>query len=117
MELDGALSNPQVLLELESVTERKTELLSRRPRALPRSRVAPRTSSVASTVYKVISEATKPMRAKDIHRACEDELEHSVSWSTVKTCLSDKSRGTSRRFARVGRGLYALSAVYRLPSE
>jgi len=57
------------------------------------------------------------MRAKDIHRACEDELEHPVSWSTVKTCLSDKSRGTSRRFARVGRGLYALSAVDRLPSE
>jgi hypothetical protein len=57
------------------------------------------------------------MRAKDIHRACEDELEHPVSCSTVKKCLSDKSRDKRRRFARGGRGLYALSAVNRLPSE
>ena len=57
------------------------------------------------------------MRAEDIHRAYEDELEHPVSSSTVKTCLSDKSRGKRRRFTRVGRGRYALSAVDRLPSE
>ena len=47
------------------------------------------------------------MRAKDIHRACEDELGHPVSWSTVKTCLSDHSRGTRPRFERVAYGLYA----------
>jgi len=116
-QLSGALSNPQVLLELELLTERKSELLSRRSRPLSRSQVAPRTPSVASTVYKIISEATKPKRAKDIHRACEDELEHPVACSTVKACLSDKSRGKRRQFARVGRGLYALSAVDRLPSE
>ncbi len=47
------------------------------------------------------------MRAKDIHRACEDELGRPVSWSTVKTCLSDHSRGAGQRFQRVGHGLYA----------
>jgi hypothetical protein len=47
------------------------------------------------------------MPAKDVHRACEDELGHPVSWSTVKTCLSDHSRGKRPRFARVGHGLYA----------
>jgi len=59
------------------------------------------------------AEATTPMRAKDIHRACEHELAHAVSWSTVKTCLSDHSRGTRPRFARVGYGLYAPSAAGR----
>jgi hypothetical protein len=68
MELGGALSNPQVPLELRSLTERKAELLRRRSRTLPGSRLAPWTSSVASIVYKVIYEATTPMRAKDIHR-------------------------------------------------
>jgi len=83
------------------------ELVSRRSQVLPRSRVAPRTSSVASTVYKVISDAATPMRAKDINHACEDEVGHPVSWSTVKTCLSDHSRGTRPRFQRVAHGLYA----------
>jgi hypothetical protein len=82
MEQNGALSNPQVLLELESLTKRK-----------------------------VISEATSPMRAKDIHRACEDELGRPVAWSTVKTCLSDHSRGTRPRFERVAHGLYAPPAA------
>ncbi len=104
MEPNGALSNPQVPLELESLTERKAELLRRRGRTLPCSRLAPRTSSVASVVYKVIFEATAPMRAKDIHRACEDELGRSVSWSTVKACLSDHSRGARPRFERVAHG-------------
>ena len=57
------------------------------------------------------------MRAKDIHRACEDELGQPVSWSTVKTCLSDHSRGTRPRFARVGYGLYAPLAASRSSSE
>ena len=30
--------------------------------------------SVASIVYKALAEASQPIRAKDIHRACEDEL-------------------------------------------
>jgi hypothetical protein len=47
------------------------------------------------------------MQVKAIHRACEDELGHPVSRSTVKTCLSDYSRGTRPRFERVAYGLYA----------
>jgi hypothetical protein len=117
MELNGALSNPQVLLELESLTERKARLENRRSRARPRSLVAPRTSSVASIVYKVISEAATPMRAKEIHRACEVELGRPVSWSSVKTCLSDHSRGTRPRFERVGYGLYASLAACRSSSK
>ena len=117
MELNGALSNPRVLLELGTLLERKAGLLLRRRHALHHARSAPRAASVASTVYKILSEATTPIRAKDIHRACEEELGRPVSWSSVKTCLSDRSRGKGRRFARVGRGLYALSAVDRLPSE
>ena len=107
MELDGALSNPQVPLELGSLLERKAGLLLRRRHALHHARIAPRMSPVASIVYKILSEMTTPMRTKDIHRACEDELGRPVSWSTVKTCLSDHSRGAGQRFQRVGHGLYA----------
>lgn len=117
MELNGALSNPQVPLELGTLLEQKTELLLRRKHALHRPRIAPRTASVASTVYKIVSEAPTPMRAKDIHRACENELGRPVSWSTVKTCLSDHSRGVRPRFERVGHGLYARPVGGRLPSE
>jgi hypothetical protein len=97
MELSGALSSPQVPLELGALIERKADLLLKRRRALHHSRIAPRRASVASIVYKVISEAANPMRAKDIHRACEDELGRPVSWSTVKTCLSDHSSTLGRR--------------------
>jgi hypothetical protein len=107
MELNGALSNPQVPLELGALLEQKAELLLRRRRALYHSRIAPRRASVASIVYKVISETANPMRTKDIHRACEDELGRPVSWSAVKTCLCDHSRGARPRFRRVGHGLYA----------
>jgi hypothetical protein len=64
-------------------------------------------ASVASIVYKVITEATNPMRAKDIHRACEDELGCLVSRSTVKACLSQQSKGARPLLQRVGHGLYA----------
>jgi len=107
MELNGALSNPQAALELGALLKRKAGLLLRRGHALHHARIAPRTASVASTVYKILSEATTPMRVKAIHRACEDELGRPVSWSTVKTCLSDHSRGARPRFQRVGHGLYA----------
>ena len=53
------------------------------------------------------------MRAKDIHRAGEEELGRPVASSTVKTCLSDRSRGTRPRFERVGHGLYAPLAAGR----
>ena len=62
--------------------------------------------SVALIVYK-ITEATNPIRAKGIHCACEDELGCPVSRSTVKTCLSQQSKGARPRFQRVGYGLYA----------
>ena len=118
MELNGALSNPQVPLELGTLLERKTGLLGGHRHALHRARIAPRTASVASIVYKILSEATTPMRAINIHRACEVELGRPVSWSTVKTCLSDHSRGARPRFQRVGHGLYApLSTSQPLHAE
>ena len=107
MELNGALSNPQVPLELGTLLERKAGLLGGHRHALHGARIAPRTASVASVVDKVVSGAANPMRAKDVHRACEDELGRRVSWSTVKSCLSDHSRGARPRFQRVGHGLYA----------
>ena len=108
MELNGALSNPQAALELGALLKRKAGLLLRRTQTPHHAQITPRTASVASTVYKILSEATTPMRVKAIHRACEDELGRPVSWSTVKTCLSDHSRGTRPRFERISYGQYAI---------
>lgn len=107
MELSGTLSNPALPQELDRLAGYKRPLDSRppRPAAHPRQRPG---ITVASIVYKTLADATQPMRAKQIHTACEDELGHSVPWSIVQTCLSDHTRGNKPRFTRLGRGLYKL---------
>ena len=108
MELSGTLSNPALPHELDCLARYKQALDSREPRPAVRSTPRPGIS-VASTVYKILAAATQPMRAKQIHTACEAELCHPVSWSTVQTCLSDHSKGGKPRFTRLRRGLYTLA--------
>ena len=54
------------------------------------------------------------MRAKDIHRACEDELGRPVSWFDGQDLpLRSLRPGARPRFQRVGQGLYG-SVVIRM---
>ena len=108
MELSGTLSNPALPLELGRVALHKRALDSREPRPAPAS--TPRASiTVASTVRKILADAAQPMHAKQIHTACEAELCQRVPLSTVQTCLTDHSKGTSPRFTRIRRGLYTVA--------
>ena len=81
MELNGALSNPQVLLEglLEPVKRVKERLPLVAPAPVVLRRPLLRLGRVSRAVSEVLRRADTPMRAKDIHRACEAYLGESVS--------------------------------------
>jgi len=108
MELNGALSNPR--LRLEGSLERLLALRKPAARSVVERDVAapPRPGRVARTVTEVLLRADAPMRAREVHRACEALLGGPVSWSTVKDCLSEHSSGVRPRFSRVDYGRYEL---------
>jgi hypothetical protein len=65
--------------------------------------------TVIEAVVRVLREAERPIRAREILALVEQIKGESVSWSWVKGCLSLNCSGPSARFQRVERGLYGLS--------
>jgi hypothetical protein len=111
MELNGALSNPRAKVELARVTELHSRLL---PMALmnpmqPRS-TPPKASPVLKTVTRVLGEATRPLRACEIHAAAERLAGGPILWSSVKGTLAAYSCGDAPRFRRISRGVYELTS-------
>ena len=109
VELNGALSNPLVngkspLIELSALYHKLLARKKTRPKK-PRV-IKPRVGLITETVYLVLSEAGRSMRAKDIQLACQEHLGHEISWSTVKDCLSEHSKGPSSKYLKVGYGRY-----------
>src|SRR6478672_747402 len=107
MQLNGALSNPQVVLEgsLERLTRVRERLLSRPLVASAGVRcLPPSLGQVSRIVSDVLGRADAPMRAKDVHRACEIALGEAIPFSTVYACLSAHSRSRRPRFVRVAIG-------------
>ena len=106
MELNGALSNPRLALEIQRNAELRETLMGKTfARHDPRV-VKARAGRVYRAVETVIADAGEPLRVKEIHRRCEVILDESVSWSTVKQFLFEHSRGASPQVTRVGYGLY-----------
>ena len=104
MELTGAFSNPQVLLETPKLAALKRKILERAPvdrTPAISGRCSPRTYvPVAKTVIRVLERANQPMSVKDIHAACEELLGRTVLYGSVKDWLSDSYlRGTMKRVA------------------
>ena len=104
VELNGACSNPQVVLEVDRTTKLKARLQAKKGKSPDPKKVRVRPGLVAKTVYMVLSEAQTSMRAKEIQRTCETRLGHEVSWSTVKACLSKHSKESNPKYLRVGYG-------------
>jgi HB1, ASXL, restriction endonuclease HTH domain len=112
MELDGALSNSRLQLELSRLAAVRTAL---RNSALP----APKTPSaqrrrvgvVIDAITTVLEHADRPMRAREVHAAAEDLLREAVPWSTVKAALAEHARGPRPRFERVSHGRYRAAAL------
>lgn len=63
---------------------------------------------VLGTVTEVLKAAGGPMQARAIHAAAEVLAGEPVSWSSVKNCLVEGTRGEAPRFERVGRGKYRM---------
>ncbi len=113
MELNGALSNPQVQVELWKLYQLELNLLSRetRPvRKIAEDRLQPRTRvPVIQTITQVLQLVhPQPMRVKDIHVTCERLLGRKMSYRSVKASLSAASRGRKAKLVRVGYGKYRL---------
>ena len=108
MELNGARSNPQGVLELFELCNLKRALLQRKGvRRRRRTKVQPRTRvPITKTITQVLELANyQPMAVKDIHRACEELLHQEVSYRSVKASLSEGS-GWNGHFVRIDWGMY-----------
>lgn len=108
VELNGALSNPQPLLE-GSLEELKEILVTRVGASVTPTVIRQRPGRVTRAVHDVLSLSGRPMLVRDVHRACEEHLGEPVRRSTVKSCLFEHSRGERPTFRRIAPGIYVHS--------
>jgi hypothetical protein len=112
VELNGALSNPRLGVELSRLSAVGDRLLRKaaanplKPRPIP-SRPKP----VLETITFVLRRENRPMRAREIYLAAEELLGQPLYWKSVKGTLFNYSQGHLRRFSRVSRGVYRLAAA------
>jgi hypothetical protein len=106
VELNGALSNPRLVLEIQRNTELRAKLLTNRVSESDPAHVKIRAGGVSEAVVTVLTVAGKPLRAREVHLACEQLLGEPVRWGTVKNALLSSS--AARRFViqRVSYGTY-----------
>jgi hypothetical protein len=113
VELNGALSNPLANrkdLQLKRLAVLKRELVEREGRSATLSRcLGRRQGKVLATVTSVLEHAGGPMRMGEIQTAVERVLGE-VSRSSVREALSAHTHGADRRFSRIERGWYEMTA-------
>ena len=106
-ELNGTLSNREVLLEASELARLKDRLLQgfqgcAEAPAAPKQRAG----LIKQTVIQVLDKAVGPLRVSEIRGACEQRLDIPVNRSTVSDCLIKHSQGERRLFDRDARGSY-----------
>ena len=110
MELNGAFSNPRVLLEIPKLAALSHKLLEkarlRRKSAVDRRRMPRTYVPIARTITQVLTLANEPMSVSDIHAAGEQMLNRKVPYGSVKDWLSDKNK--TGRVTRTKHGSYVL---------
>jgi|SRR5581483_9923563 len=112
MELNGALSNPFVTNNplLIALNERQTKLLGKASRHPRKVREAPtRRPPVLELVTRVLEEADRPMRAREVHAAAAELYGGPLRWHSVTQALSAYTNRRDRRFRRVSHGTYELT--------
>ena len=63
-------------------------------------------SPVLATVTLVLERADRPMRAREAHAAAEELASQTLLKTSVKAALAAGAPERSRRFQRVGYGVY-----------
>jgi hypothetical protein len=112
MELNGALSNPRVAVELRALIplrERLLELTSDNPRRFRRP-VPSRALPISDTITAVLRLAEEPMKIPEI-RAAVEVLGEPLSTKRIKEALSAGTFGRSPRFRRIRRGVYEAASL------
>ena len=110
VELNGALSNPRLQVELTRVAALKRHLAgavteTETPRRA--GAVEPRRMPVLELIARVLDESGRPMRARHIHRSVQPLAGRVVPWSTVIDCLVKNARSADGQLVRVSHGVYA----------
>jgi hypothetical protein len=107
VELNGALSNPCVEVELQklgNLREKLLELAASDPR-LPRA-IPPRALPVSDTIAAVLQLVGRPMTIPEIRAATKRFLGEPLSAKQIKAALSSGTFGRNPRFKRTRRGVY-----------
>jgi hypothetical protein len=107
VELNGALSNLQLGVELGRLGTLRESLLLKTAADPREPRSAPvRVSPVLETVTIVLKRAERPMRAREIRVAAEKLAGEPLLWTSVKSALSAGAAGEKPHFRRVRHGVY-----------
>jgi hypothetical protein len=107
MHLTGALSNPEVRVEVARLAALRKRLLRGNAQDhRPARSLRPRNGAVHAAVISVLTKSAEPMSVGDVHAAVERLLSISVSRDWVNACLSASSKGRKAQLERVGYGWY-----------
>ena len=71
-----------------------------------RSRIRRRAGTVQAAVIQALTDADRPLRAREIHQAAQKLAGTPLSWNTVKDCLHKHARRPESPVERVGHGRY-----------
>ncbi len=78
----------------------------RGPEPREQSQIPRRAGAIQGAVIKVLTEASGPLRAREIHAAAQLLAKEPLSWNTVKDCLHKNARRPGSPIERVGHGRY-----------
>jgi hypothetical protein len=109
MELESALSNLQNLELLRRMSRARARLAAqRRPSHRLSVTISSRPLPLLRTIVRVLEVADSPMPVYAIHRAVEACLGQSVSYASLKHCVSEHARGGRPRLVHEHWGWYRL---------
>lgn len=108
MELAGQLSNQSVKGSWGKLATTLARLRDGEAtdRPVPQPRNIRRQGEVRGVITHLLAAADQPMRAREIHRAVEQELGTEIPWSSISNCLRRNSIGPRARFRKVSLGRY-----------
>ena len=104
MELNGALSNPRLQVELPPLSALTQE--TEATHSSPKPTLSARQGVVLATITAVLRSSQRPMRAREVWGAVEAILDRAIPKSSVYEALSTHAREGDLRFHRVAYGVY-----------
>jgi hypothetical protein len=110
MGLLGCYSNPEIQERLRQLSDKLDRLVASdaAPRPSVRQDRKLRGGIVPKAIERVLADAGKPMRVRDVHAEVEELLGMSVPASSVKNWVAKQVQDQQPRVVRLERGRYRL---------